>query len=251
LNESISEEAKRILKEAGLTEYESRIYLSLLEIGASTASRISEHGNVPYSKVYEALNSLEEKGWIETQSSRPRRYYPKSPTEALDAVKTRMEGLVKSWQKSVLKELQPLYDKMEVREKPEIWILRGEFNTIAKLKEMMENTKIELMIAAPPSASSFLDGLIPALEELTDAGVSLLLMVSRDVSDRVLQAISKVVEVRVRDHMFGGGVISDGREALLLLGEEKPSLVIWSDHIGLVKFAKDYFQHLWDTAQKT
>jgi len=251
LNESISEEAKRILKEAGLTEYESRIYLSLLEIGASTASRISEHGNVPYSKVYEALNSLEEKGWIETQSSRPRRYYPKSPTEALDAVKTRMEGLVKSWEKSVLKELQPLYDKMEVREKPEIWILRGEFNTIAKLKEMVENTKIELMIAAPPSATPFLDGLIPTLEELTDAGVSLLLMVSWDASDRVLQAISKVAEVRVRDHMFGGGVISDGREALLLLGEEKPSLVIWSDHIGLVKFAKDYFQHLWDTAQKT
>jgi len=58
-----------------------------------------------------------------------------------------------------------------------------------------------------------------------------------------------VGEVRVREGMFGGGVIVDGREALLLLGEEKPTLVIWSNHIGLVQFAKDYFQQLWDTAE--
>jgi len=100
LREPVSEEAKRILKEIGLTEYETRIYLSLLEIGPATPSRISEHANVPYSKIYEALNSLEEKGWIEAQSSRPRRYYPKSPTEALDAVKLRLESMMKGWEKS-------------------------------------------------------------------------------------------------------------------------------------------------------
>ena len=35
----------------------------------------------------------------------------------------------------------------------------------------------------------------------------------------------------------------------IVLVEKKPTLVIWSDHIGLVKFAKDYFQHLWSTAK--
>jgi hypothetical protein len=49
--------------------------------------------------------------------------------------------------------------------------------------------------------------------------------------------------------MFGGGVIVDSKEALLLLGEEKPTLVIWSDNMGLVKFAKDYFQYQWRTAE--
>ncbi len=32
--------------------------------------------------------------------------------------------------------------------------------------------------------------------------------------------------------MFGGGIIADGKEAMLLLGEDKPSLVIWSNHVG-------------------
>ncbi len=49
--------------------------------------------------------------------------------------------------------------------------------------------------------------------------------------------------------MFGGGVVVDSREALLLLGEDKTTLVIWSNHIGLVKFARDYFQYLWETAK--
>jgi sugar-specific transcriptional regulator TrmB len=62
--------------------------------------------------------------------------------------------------------------------------------------------------------------------------------------------LDKVAEVRVRDQMFGGGIIVDGKEAILFLGEDKPTLVIWSNHLGLVQFAKDYFQHLWNSSEK-
>jgi hypothetical protein len=54
--------------------------------------------------------------------------------------------------------------------------------------------------------------------------------------------------------MFGGGVIADGREVILLLGQEGDeaiSLAIWSDHIGLSKFAKNYFEYLWADANPT
>jgi hypothetical protein len=53
----------------------------------------------------------------------------------------------------------------------------------------------------------------------------------------------------VRDHMFGGGIIADGKEAMLFLGEDKPTLVIWSNHVGLVGFAREYFQFLWDSSE--
>jgi len=250
LSKPISEETGRVLREMELTEYETRIYLTLLEMGASTASRISEHANVPYSKIYEALNSLEEKGWIETQTGRPRRYYPKPPIEALETTKIRLENMVKRWERSILNELQAIYDKMEIREKPEIWILRGKINTIAKLRDMIENAKVELMIAAPTLAEPVMEAVIPTLKKLETLRVNLQIMVSRGVNSKLLEEMSKIADVRLRDHMFGGGLIVDGREALLLLGEEKPSLIIWSDHSGLVKFAKDYFQYLWDTANK-
>jgi len=246
---STTDRAKGILRELGLTEYETRAYLSLLEKGATTASNISEHANVPYSKIYETLNSLEKKGWIETKRGRPSRYYPKSPSEALSAVRLRLEDSVKSWEQTVLSELQPLYEKREIREKPDIWILRGEFNTIAKLQEMLSKAKSKLMIATPTLAKGLMQAAVPMLIRLRDSGVKILFMASQDVGESNLEKMAEVAEVRVRDHMFGGGVIVDGKEALLLLGEKKPSLVIWSDHVGLVKFAEDYFQYLWSSSK--
>lgn len=244
---AISEGTRRTLRELGLTGYEARAYLSLLERGAMTAGQVSEVAEIPYSKIYETLNSLEKKGWIEIKGGRPSRYYPKSPSEALGAAKLRFESMLKFWEQNILDELQPLYEKREIREKPDIWIIRGEFNVLAKLREMLGKVKNELMIAAPVLPETLVDTVYPVLTHLRSVGVRVLFMVSKDVKRESIERVAEVAEVRVRDHMFGGGVIADGKEVVLLLGEEeKSNLVIWSDHMGLVKFAKDYFEYLWD-----
>jgi len=247
----IGERTKKVLHELGLTQYETRAYLVLIEEGVMTASEISARGNVPYSKIYETLNSLEKKGWIETERGRPRRYYPKSPSESLEVSKFRLQETVKSWEQAILEELQPLYEKREIREKPDIWILRGEFNILAKLQEMLQKTKHELMIAAPMLTKPLLKSALGMLSHPQRRDARILFLASKDMEKSVLEAITEVSEVRVRDHMFGGGVIADSREALLFLGERKPDLVIWSNHVGLVKFAKDYFDYLWKTARVT
>jgi sugar-specific transcriptional regulator TrmB len=248
LTVNISEEAKNALREAGLTEYETRAYLFLLQVGVTTASQISNETDVPYSKIYEVLNSLERKGWVETQTNRPRRYYPKSPSEALDATRLRLENMMKSWRNTVLEELQPLYEKREIREKPDVWILRGEFDALAKLKNLIGKAKTELMFAVPPLTEPLLNAIMPLFDGLIETNIKIQIMISKDLNLDT-EALSRIYEVRRRDSMFGGGVIADGREALLILGEKKPSLIIWSDHSGLVKFAKDYFQYLWNTAK--
>jgi len=248
LTTPISEETKRVLHELRLTEYETRAYLSLIEEGVMTASEISEHGNIPYSKIYETLNSLEKKGWIETERGRPSRYYAKSPSESLEAAKLQQQETVKSWEQAILKELQPLYEKREIREKPDIWILRGEFNIQAKLQEMLEKTRHELMIAAPLLTKPLLKAALGMLTHLQHSDAKILFLASKEMEKSVVEAVAKIAEVRYREQMFGGGVIADGVEALLFLGERKPDLVIWSNHLGLVKFARDYFEYLWKTA---
>jgi len=245
-----SQDARKVLRELGLTDYETRAYLALLEHGVLTASQISENADVPYSKVYETLTSLERKGWIETEKGRPGRYYPKAPSEALTTAKMQLEEKVKTWEKTVTNELQPFYEKREIREKPDIWILRGELSTITKLREMLEKTKNELMVAAPVFPKALADSILPLLQRLQNTNVKILFMVSTQTSSWNLKELESLAEVRVREQMFGGGVIVDGKEAILLLGEDKPTLVIWSNHLGLVQFAKDYFQHLWDSSKK-
>lgn len=243
----LSGEAKKVLNELGLTQYETRAYLALLDKGNLTASQISEYSEVPYSKIYEVLASLEKKGWIKAERGRPSKYYPKSPSEALEAAKLRLEEMTKSWEQAILSELQPLYEKQGIREKPDIWILRGEFSILAKLKETLRKAKKEVMIAAPSLPGTLEDTVVSTLTRLQNAGVNVLFMISREAKDWNSK-IASVAQVRVRDQMFGGGVIVDSKEAMLFLGEEKQTLVIWSNHLGLVKFARDYFQHLWESS---
>ena len=77
------------MESLGLTGYEIKVYLSLLETGSMTASDVSKKSGVPYFKIYEVLNSLEDKGWLDSASSRPQKFFPKCPLTALEAMQMR------------------------------------------------------------------------------------------------------------------------------------------------------------------
>src|SRR4030066_1916423 len=146
---SVSENTREILREMGLNAYETDAYIALLEGGQMTAMEISREAQVPYSKIYEVLNSLKEKGWIKSSETRPLKYYPVPPLEATAFTKRRLEDKYQIWEKSVGEELQPLYEKRELVERPDILILHGQQAVIAKLEEVLKKANREIMIAAP------------------------------------------------------------------------------------------------------
>lgn len=247
----ISEGARQVLREIGLNAYEVDVYIALLEGGQITAMEISKKANVPYSKIYEVLNSLKDKGWIKTVDTRPTKYYPVSPLEALASTKLRLEDKHVGWEQTIAGELQPLYEKREIVERPDILILHGQQGVLAKLEETMKKATKEIVIAAPEFAKAIVTTAPSFLEILQKTRVNVKLMVAGKVGVwENLKGVIGIGELRVRDQMFGGGIIVDGKEAVLFLGEEKPSLVIWSNHAGLVRFAREYFQFLWDSSKK-
>jgi sugar-specific transcriptional regulator TrmB len=236
------------LREMGLNAYEIDAYIALLEEGEMTAMEISRKASVPYSKIYEVLNSLKEKGWIKRSESRPTKYYPAPPVEAAAFTKLKIEDKYQRWKQAVAEELQPLYEKRELVERTDILMLHGQQAVLAKLEEVLNKATKEVMIAAPGFARPII-ALGESLLSNVKKTVGVKLMVAGKTEDWLfLKKFTSVSELRIRDHMFGGGVIADGKEAMLLLGEDKPSLVIWSNHVGLVGFAREYFQFLWDTS---
>jgi sugar-specific transcriptional regulator TrmB len=89
---AVSENTRETLREMGLNAYETDAYIALLEGGQMTAMEISREAHVPYSKIYEVLNSLKEKGWIKSSESRPFKYYPVPPLEAAASTRLRLEA---------------------------------------------------------------------------------------------------------------------------------------------------------------
>ena len=245
---SISENTRVTLREMGLSAYEIDAYTALLEEGEMTAMEISRKAVVPYSKIYEVLNSLKEKSWVKSSESRPTKYYPVPPVEAAAFTKLRIEDKYQCWEQAVAEELQPLYEKRELVERTDILMLHGQQAVLAKLEEVLKKATKEVMIAAPEFAIPIIT-LAESLLSSVKKTVGIKLMVAGKTENWVfLKKSTSVSELRVRDHMFGGGVIADGKEAMLFLGEDKPSLVIWSNHVGLVGFAREYFQFLWDSS---
>src|SRR5713226_7550208 len=106
----VSEITRRALKDFGLTEYEVKAYVGLVESGPLPASQLSTTATIPYSKIYEILGNLERKGWVETEQGRPSKYFPKPPSTALESSRVRMENTLKSSQTDAMEELQPLYE---------------------------------------------------------------------------------------------------------------------------------------------
>lgn len=244
----ISEVTREILRKMGLNAYEIDAYIALLQGGQMTAMEISREAKVPYSKIYEILNSLKQKGWIASTETRPSKYAPVPPIEAGATARRRIEDDYQIWEQHLYEELQPMYEKQELVERPDILIVHGQQAVLTKLEEVMKKANKEIMIATPAFARPLIS-LFEAPLNLVKKSVAVKLMAAGKLGDWLfLKRAVRISELRFRDHMFGGGVIADGKEAMLLLGEEKPSLVIWSNHAGLVGFAREYFQFLWDSS---
>ncbi|MDF2427898.1 MAG: TrmB family transcriptional regulator, partial [Nitrosopumilus sp.] len=135
---SISDKTRKSLEKIGLTSYEIRTFSSLLQSGESTASDLSHKSGVPYSKIYEVLGTLEDKGWIGSDDARPTKYFAKSPSTGLETTKQKMESDFSQDQKIILNELVPLYEKSGTSERPDIWVLSGPVNIASKILEMVD-----------------------------------------------------------------------------------------------------------------
>jgi sugar-specific transcriptional regulator TrmB len=172
------------------------------------------------------------------------------PLEATAFTKQRFEDKFQGWEQMVEEALQPLYERRELVERPDILILHGQKAVVTKLGEVLKKANKEIMIAAPIFARPIIDSTDQFLIDLKKTTNVKLMVAGKNKEWKALKKIAGINELRVRDTMFGGGVIADEKEVMLFLGEDKPSLVIWSNHVGIVGFAREYFQFLWDSSSK-
>lgn len=253
---SISDKTRKALEKIGLTSYEIKTYTAMLKSGELTASDLSQKSGVPYSKIYEVLGTLEEKGWIGSDDSRPTKYFAKSPSTGLETTKQKMESDFAQNNSVITSELVPLYEKSGTSEKPDIWFLSGTINIAAKILEMVESCRSEVLIAVPEAGESLVKQALPKLRSLHDKGVSITILTSDKMDKDSLKSLSRVSSVKVKKGLFGGGIISDKRYVVILLGPEMgessstDTVAIWADHAGLAGFAREYFEYLLKDSKK-
>jgi sugar-specific transcriptional regulator TrmB len=113
-------EVVELLRGYGLNGYEAKAYFTLLAVGESKAGDVARKAGVPQSKVYDVLDTLREKGFVEqNEDTRPKEYKAfslKDTTEKVAALRTReIVGLRKSMEKlkRVLESVAPIHNQYE------------------------------------------------------------------------------------------------------------------------------------------
>jgi len=246
-----SERTLRALRNLGLSSYEARVYVCLVQHGALTASEVSSLSRVPFSRVYDVLASLEQGGWITIEQGRPRRYIPKSPRETAKAAVLAAQEQLAEWEQMVIEDLQPLFDEKTKISAPEVHILHGSSNVQAKLNVALGQAERTVLLSWGEVSQEDINFISPTLVHLRDRGVDIKILVSeRTLTPKVHRLISAVGEGRKRKEIYGGGAIIDGKQAVIILTTGAEPLAIWSSHTELADLAKTYFLYLWNTAQE-
>jgi len=247
----ISDKLVRAFRRLGLTDYEMRAYLALLDRGESIASEISEKSDIPVSKIYDTLNSLADKGWVLIERGRPTRYKPQSPKIAAENTKNKIEQELTEYVNIIVQELNSIYERRNEKEKPELWIIRGEENLWKHIRDVIGRATHHLSIALPYIPKDMQLILLPIASLIKERGGTIQVLVGEDLDHQSIKKLCEEIEVRTRDISFGGGVISDSSEVVLILmgaREKRPTLGIYSAHLGLTSLAKAYFDMLWATS---
>jgi len=138
------------LRELGLNKYESRVYLSLITEGMSTAKNISDITSIPYGKVYEIINALSAKGLTTIMPSKPMKCQAVSPKEALVVMKKATTDKFDTIEKQFVKELEPLFVKGRrfIEPKSTFLVINGRANINKKIEEFLTKAKKQIIILA-------------------------------------------------------------------------------------------------------
>ena len=167
-----------------LNLYEVKIWTALLSRGVSTAGELSDIANVPRSRSYDVLESLEKKGFAVTKLGKPIKYIAVPPEEVLERVKKnmkeeadekvkRLEELKKT---EVLDELSTLHSQgIDLIEPSDLsGSLKGRHNLYNHLELTIRNA--EKSVSIMTTTQGFLrkiEGLKPTFEKIKKRGVKI------------------------------------------------------------------------------
>jgi len=109
--ESVVEKLQRV----GLTEYEAKAYLALLNTHLSTATKVSEKSNVPRTKIYSVLESLERKSWVRIYSGVPLLFKAVEPLKVFEKAKEDYAEFLESVQTTLKEEVNDMKEKFVIK----------------------------------------------------------------------------------------------------------------------------------------
>lgn len=211
-----------------LNLYEVKVWAALLSRGVSTAGELSDIANVPRSRSYDVLESLEKKGFVIMKLGKPIKYIAVSPVEVVERVKKNMrkeaDDKVKRLDSlkntEILNELNTLHTQgVELVEPSDLsGSIRGRHNLYNHIEYTIRNAESSVTIMTTSQGLiRKVEGLKAALEVVKKRGVTIRIAapITKECKNAVKE-IQSVAEVR-NTTSKSRFVVVDGRELIFMV----------------------------------
>ena len=224
----------RLRKIFDLNLYEVKVWTALLSRGTSTAGELSNISDVPRSRTYDILESLEKKGFIVMKLGKPIKFVALKPEEVVERVKKNLmrnaqeksKRLEKLKGDDVLNELTTLFTQgVKFVEPTDLsGSLKGRQNLYNHLDMMIRDAEQTITIVTTAEGlNRKLEALMPSLSKVKKRGVKVRVAAPIDKNNlKVAKDFKKVAEVKNLQRMKARFVIIDSKQLMfMLLDDEK------------------------------
>jgi|TARA_B100001971_G_C18160461_1_gene521073 sugar-specific transcriptional regulator TrmB len=244
-----------------LNLYEVKIWAALLSRGVSTAGELSDIADVPRSRSYDVLETLEKKGFVVMKLGKPIKYLAVPPNEVLERVKKNVKEDAKSQidrledlkSTDVINELNNLHSQgIELVEPSDLsGSLKGRHNLYNHLELMIRNA--ESTVTLMTTTQGFIrkmEGLKPAFEKIKKRGVKIRIAapITKDC-EAAVKDMGTVAEIRNTESKARFCVI-DGKELVFMVLNDSDvhptyDVGIWVNTPFFASALEDLFEMAW------
>lgn len=251
-----------------LNLYEVKLWAALLSRGVSTAGELSDIADVPRSRSYDVLESLEKKGFVVMKLGKPIKYIAIPPSEVVDRVKKNMHNDAQEKIKRLetvkgsplLLELESLHTNGIALVDPSEMsgCLRGRNNLYNHLDLLIKDAKKSInIITTEKGFMRKAEGLKASLEKAKKKGVRIRIAapITKD-NRKVADSFKGIAEIKHNDKINSRFVTIDGKDTVFMTLDDKdvhPSydMGVWVKTPYFTNSMDNMFDHVWDASKSS
>ncbi|MFB6246331.1 MAG: TrmB family transcriptional regulator [Candidatus Pacearchaeota archaeon] len=257
----------RLRKIFDLNLYEVKVWTALLSRGSSTAGELSNISNVPRSRTYDILESLEKKGFIIMKLGKPIKFIAIKPDEVVERVKKNLQKHTEEKTKrlenlkndEILGELNNIYKKGSKFVEPSdlSGSLRGRQNLHNHLDMMVRSAEKSITIVTTEEGiNRKMEALYPSLEKCKKRGVKIRIAAPINKNNKdVAKQLTKVADVRDLKDIQARFVVIDSTELMFMLLDDKKfhpnyDIGVWINTEFFANALETMFDMMWKNLKK-
>jgi sugar-specific transcriptional regulator TrmB len=233
------------LAQIGLTKTETKVYLTLLELGEALTGTIASKANLYRKNVYDALNNLHKKGLVSFVVKSNRKYWKALDPKKIESIINEKSELVKS----IIPELSEKF-KTKIKRK-EVIYFEGLQGMKSFYDDMYKENKNIYVIGATGKAYTKLKYFIHSWnKKMNKLRINIYALWNSDSMNReaFIRELKSKNKILPKNFLTPTQIFIYGNKSAIVVWSEEPlSILIKSKEIA--KGFKKYFSFMWNLSK--